>query len=389
MVRNLLPIGSQRLVSGKLEMFETTLQIVHPDYVVAPDKKGDLPEIQPLYGLTAGVTQRFLGSILRNLAQNIPEVSEWIEPHMLKRFEWGSHADSLKRLHMPVDAGDCDPQSSYRRRLAYDRILAHQMNLGLMRQKRQTAPKRPFAVSGTVAKKLSAVLPFSLTGDQQKTLYEIADDLKKGDVMSRLVQGDVGSGKTLVALFAASYVIEEGAQAALMAPTEILAKQHYASLKPLCDQVGIELGLLTGKDKAKDVRATLKKLEEGDIHLLIGTHALIQDRVIFKNLGLGIIDEQHRFGVEQRHKLGQKGEPYAHILVMTATPIPRSLAMAQYGDTDLSIIREKPPGRKPIVTKVMPSDKISAVAHGLSRVINTGGALIGFVLWLKNQKKWI
>lgn len=372
MLRHMLPVGSQRLISGKLEMFDTMLQIVHPDYVVTPDKKGDLPEIQPLYGLTAGITQRFLGGIMRDLAQQIPETAEWIQPNMLERFGWVSHASSLKRLHMPEASKDCDPQSPYRRRLAYDRILAHQMNLGLMRQKRQSAPKRPFKVSGHLAQKLSEALPFSLTGDQQKTLEDIQVDLKQGDVMSRLVQGDVGSGKTLVALFAASYVIEEGAQAALMAPTEILAKQHYASLKPLCDQVGIEVGLLTGKDKAKDVRATLKKLETGEIHLLIGTHALIQDRVIFKNLGLGIIDEQHRFGVEQRHKLGQKGDPYAHILVMTATPIPRSLAMAQYGDTDLSIIREKPPGRKPIVTKVMPADKIPAVAQGLSRVIQAG-----------------
>ena len=291
---------------------------------------------------------------------------------MLKQFGWISHSESVKRLHLPQHAHDCDPQSPYRRRLAYDRILAHQMNLGLMRQKRQAVPKRPFVVTGSLAQKLTDSLPFSLTGDQQKTLQDIVHDLQKGDVMSRLVQGDVGSGKTLVALFAASYVIEEGAQAALMAPTEILAKQHYASLKPLCDQAGIRIGLLTGKDKAKQSRETLEKLEDGTIDFLIGTHALIQDRVIFKNLGLGIIDEQHRFGVEQRHKLGQKGCPYAHILVMTATPIPRSLAMAQYGDTDLSIIREKPPGRKPIVTKVMPSDKISAVAHGLSRVIQAG-----------------
>ncbi|MEM6603875.1 MAG: ATP-dependent DNA helicase RecG, partial [Pseudomonadota bacterium] len=371
-IRKTYPLGSERIISGKLEQFDRYLQIVHPDFVVTKDRYGDLPNIQPLYGLTAGITQRTLGKIMAELVKSVPSAPEWIRTDILRQNNWLSLGQSLKAIHLPEASEDVDPQSIYRRRLAYDRILAHQLRLGMTRLEKKSGLKRAFSIKSHIAEKILKALPFDLTGDQKKVLEDIKTDLQDGAQLTRLVQGDVGSGKTLVALLAASYVIEDGAQAAIMAPTEILAKQHYASLKDICADAGIRIGLLTGKDKAKAARETLSQLAAGEIDLLIGTHALIQDRVIFKNLGLAIIDEQHRFGVEQRGKLADKGEPYAHILVMTATPIPRTLAMTHYGDTDLSIIREKPPGRKPIQTKVMPNEKLSAVANGLQRVIDAG-----------------
>lgn len=369
-LKNMLPMGSVRIISGKLEAFDMRLQIVHPDYVVATDRMGDLPDIQPLYPLTAGVTQRSLGKVLTDLASQIPPSGEWLYPAIIEKQGWVSFSDSLREIHIPTKAENVLPDSIYRRRLAYDRILAHQLRLSMIRQTRRKQEKRAFT-GVELMKKILSHLPFALTGDQLKALEEIKEDLSDGHAMARLVQGDVGSGKTLVALCASSFVIEQGGQSAIMAPTEILAKQHYASLKPLCEKVGINIGLLTGKDTAKNVRETLAGLADGSINLLIGTHAIIQERVIFKNLALGIIDEQHRFGVEQRSILSKKGFPYAHILLMTATPIPRSLAMAQYGDTDLSIIREKPPGRKPIVTKVMPIEKFEAIVGGLKRVLSS------------------
>ena len=372
-LRNILPVGSQRVVSGKLEQFDMLLQMSHPDYVVAKDRLQDLPMVQPLYPLTAGVTQRIMGKIISSISSDIPATPEWIREDMLKKYGWQSLDKSLKQIHHPDNPEDSSPKSIYRMRIAFDRILAHQLMLGRIRQKRRDAPLRVMQGTGLLKEALYKVLPFSLTSDQIQCLQDIEDDLSGGQAMARLVQGDVGSGKTIVALLSSAKVIESKAQVAMMTPTEILAKQHYASLKPLCDAVGIRLALLTGKDKASDAHKTLMGLSTGTIDFVIGTHALIQERVQFHNLGLGIIDEQHRFGVEQRNALAQKGFPYAHILVMTATPIPRSLAMTRYGDTDISFIRQKPAGRKPITTKVMPAGRLEEIARGLNRVIQAGG----------------
>lgn len=372
-LRNLLPVGSQRVVSGKLEQFDMLLQMSHPDYVVATDRMGDLPVVQPLYPLTAGVTQRIMGKVIASISSDIPPVTEWIREDMLEKYGWQSLDKSLRQIHHPEHPDDVSPQSIYRMRIAFDRVLAHQLMLGRIRQKRRDAPLRPMQGTGRFKKALYKILPFDLTSDQIQCLQEIEDDLEAGQAMARLVQGDVGSGKTIVALLSATGVIESKAQVAMMTPTEILAKQHYATLKPFCDAVGIHLALLTSKDKASEVHKTLTGLANGSIDFVIGTHALIQERVHFHNLGLGIIDEQHRFGVEQRNALAHKGFPYAHILVMTATPIPRSLAMTRYGDTDISIIKQKPAGRKPITTKVMPVNRLEDIARGLNRVIQTGG----------------
>lgn len=377
-VQNLLPLNAQRIVSGKLEVFDNQPQIVHPEYAVCVDKKHELPDIQPLYHLTAGVTQRLIAKAMRQVTQQFSDMApdmadEWIRPDLMARYQWHDFRQSLIKLHHPEAIDDCEPTSVYRQRLAYDAILAHQLTLAVSRAKRQKQIAISIKHQHEMANAIIKNLPFSLTGDQKKVAAEIFEDLQKPYQMTRMVQGDVGSGKTIVALLAASMVIQDKFQVAMMAPTEILAKQHYASLKPLCRAVGIRMGILTGKDKASESRKTLQKLKDGEIDFIVGTHALIQERVIYKNLALAIIDEQHRFGVAQRLSLVQKGTPYAHLLLMTATPIPRSLAMAQYGDCELSLIKEKPPFRKPVITRVMPFSKIEALIQSLQRVINQQG----------------
>lgn len=372
-IRNLLPQDSRRLISGKLEMFDQQPQMVHPEYVVALDQKHELPQMQPLYHLTAGVTQRLISKAIKEVTDKIPDCPEWHRSELLERHGWVSFSESLKRIHTPQDKIDALPDSKYRTRLAYDAILAHQLTLAIKRAQRQKQYAISISHQHQLANQIVKNLPFSLTGDQKKVLNEIYADLQKPQQMSRMVQGDVGSGKTIVALLAASMVIQDKYQAAIMAPTEILARQHFANLQPLCKEVGIRIGILTGKDKASESKKTLHKLQDGQIDLIIGTHALIQEKVTFKNLALGVIDEQHRFGVNQRQALIKKAAPHAHLLLMTATPIPRSLAMAHYGDCDLSLIQEKPPLRKPVVTRVMPEGKISEIMYSLQRVIDSQG----------------
>lgn len=372
-VKNLLPTDSSRIISGKLELFDNKPQIIHPDYVVTVDKKNDLPTIQPIYNLTAGVTQRLIAKAITHVTADLPHSPEWLRSDLIDRYKWASFTESLVKIHNPEKTDDCLLESPYRQRLAYDAILAHQLTLAISRAKRQKQSAIALTHQHELANTLVKNLPFSLTGDQKKVTKEIFDDLKKPYQMTRLVQGDVGSGKTIVALLAASMVIQDKCQAAIMVPTEILAKQHYASLKPLCRAVGIRMGILTSKDKPSESRQTLEKLKNGELDFVVGTHALIQEKVIFKNLALAIIDEQHRFGVSQRLSLVNKGTPNAHLLLMTATPIPRSLAMAHYGDCDLSLIQEKPPLRKPVTTRVMSTSKLDDVIQSLARVISNKG----------------
>ncbi len=372
-VKNLLPTDSSRIISGKLELFDNKPQIVHPDYVVTLDKKNELPTIQPIYNLTAGVTQRLIAKAITAVTSDLPNSPEWLRSDLIAKYQWSSFNESLVKIHTPEKTDDCLPESPYRQRLAYDAILAHQLTLAISRAKRHKNPAVAINHRHELANAIIKNLPFTLTGDQKKVTKEIFDDLQKPYQMTRLVQGDVGSGKTIVALLSASMMIQDKQQVAIMVPTEILAKQHYESLKPLCRTVGIRMGILTGKDKATEVRHTLDKLKNGELDFIVGTHALIQERVIFKNLALAIIDEQHRFGVSQRLALVNKGNPNAHLLLMTATPIPRSLAMAHYGDCDLSLIQEKPPLRKPVTTRVMPTSKLDDVTHSLARVIANKG----------------
>jgi len=361
-----LPEGEKRFVSGRVEMFNGLPTIPHPDFMVSAEEFATLPLVEPVYGTTADVPGKAMGKFVRQALQRMPILPEWTDRALLERERWPGFSEALDQLHNPRDLLDLSPENPGRRRLAHDELLAGQLALALLRQKMRKTSGVVRKGDGHLCNALLPHLPFSLTGAQQRSIHEINDDLVKPERMLRLLQGDVGSGKTMVALYAALMVIETGAQAAIMAPTEILARQHLASLKPLCEKIGVRVALLTGKDRQAEKRNTLAALESGEIDLIIGTHALFQQAVAFKNLGLAVIDEQHRFGVHQRLTLGGKGSA-ADVLVMTATPIPRTLVLTAYGDMDVSRLDEKPPGRQPIKTTVLSLEKLDAL---VSRIIS-------------------
>lgn len=372
-----LPEGEWRYVSGKVEIFNNEVQITHPDYVVPEDEKDSIPALEPVYPLTAGLTRKPVIKAVQAAFDRLPEMPEWQDPHWIERCGWAGWKDSLAALHNPVRSGDLDLDSPARMRLAYDELLAGQLALALVRQKRKTLPGRTFAGDGSMRQKVLDALPFALTGSQASALQEIAADMEKPARMLRMLQGDVGSGKTVVALLAMLIAIESGAQGALMVPTEILARQHMATITPLAEAAGIRVALLTGRDRGKAREKLLADLAAGDIHILVGTHALIQDSVVFKDLGLAVIDEQHRFGVDQRLTLAGKSAQandgrIADILVMTATPIPRSLLLTAYGDIATSRLTEKPAGRKPVTTRVIPLGRLEEVVGGLARAMAAG-----------------
>jgi ATP-dependent DNA helicase RecG len=368
----LLPAGARRYVSGRIEWYGGAPQIVHPDYVVSPEEFAKLPHIEPVYPLCEGVSARMLARAIQGALTKLPAVQEWQDGSWLARQAWPGFDAALRSVHAPGDPADVSLSSPQRSRLAYDELLANQLALALVRRGIKRAAGRDLSGDGERRKRIISALPYSLTRSQGQAVEEILRDLAAPERMLRLLQGDVGAGKTVVALLSAAAAIESGTQAAFMAPTEILARQHFASLGALCAAAGIRMGLLTGRDKPAQRAATLAALAEGSIDLLIGTHALIQDSVAFKDLGLIVIDEQHRFGVHQRLALQAKNDPAPEILVMTATPIPRTLALTVYGDMDVSKLTERPAGRQPIDTRTMPIERIPDVITGLERVI-TGG----------------
>ena len=368
----LLPVGEQRVVSGKVERFRDEIQITHPDHVVPLAELAAVAIVEPVYGLTAGVSARVMTRTVRIALERAPVLEEWLDPALVRRESWPSWRAALQALHMPQDLGDLSPDRAPRRRLAYDELLASQLALLLVRQQQRRQAGRPLIGDGQLRAKAIASLPFTLTGAQQRAVAEIVADLGRAHRMLRLVQGDVGSGKTIVAFLAMLVAVEAGRQAALMAPTEILARQHFATIAPLAAAIGIEIALLTGRDKGRARRAILDRLASGEIPLVVGTHALFQDEVAFADLALAVIDEQHRFGVHQRLALADKGDG-VHVLVTTATPIPRTLMLCAYGDMDSSRLDEKPPGRKPVDTRVLPLERLDEVADGLARQASTGG----------------
>ena len=370
-VEKLLPLGQTRIISGRAEWFQHKVQIAHPDHVVAPEKAGQLPLYEPVYPLTAGLTPKMIQKAMQGALDRIPALPEWIEPSVLTRFQWPKWNDAMRSVHHPKRPHDLMPGSPERARLAYDELLANQMALAMVRQESSKEQGRVFAGDGQLRRQLLDSLPFTLTGAQDRVIREILTDQHQSDRMLRLVQGDVGAGKTLVALMAMLNVVETGAQAALLAPTEILARQHYASISAMLTPLGIKPGLLLGKMKAAEKREVLAGLADGSIRLVIGTHALLSDGVDFHDLGLAVVDEQHRFGVRQRLVLGEKGQG-VDVLVMTATPIPRTLAMTAYGDLMSSQIDEKPPGRKPITTTSLPIDRADDVIARLKTVLAEG-----------------
>ncbi len=368
-----MPIGEIRYISGRPELYADHLQIPHPDHMLTKEEFEAFPNLEPVYPLTQGLTSKVLNKAMSQLIPAIPELEEWQEPEWIKKNQWPPFHQALTSLHRPEELEDIKADGKARQRLAYDELLAKQLSLALVRRQLQAKKGRSIKGNGSIRNKIIEALPFALTGSQQMALGEIFADMASDNRMLRLLQGDVGSGKTIVALMTAAAAIEEGHQVALMAPTEVLARQHLESLEELASKSGIRLGLLTGREKGRVRKQILLALEEGLIDCLIGTHALFQSDVHFKNLAFAIIDEQHRFGVEQRLALQAKAGPKgAELLVMTATPIPRTLLMTNYGDMDVSKLTEKPAGRKPVTSRVIPINRLEEVMKGLKRAIQEG-----------------
>jgi ATP-dependent DNA helicase RecG len=370
-IEKLLPVGSKRYVSGTLQMFDGVPQIVHPDRVVDEASFTKLSGIDPVYPLTEGLALGALRRAMAQALQKVPKLPEWISPEVLRRCQFPPFAEALNRVHVPLEPTDILPEGPYWSRLAFDELLAGQLALALVRaQLRRPAGDR-HAGDGHLRKKVIDALPYALTSSQRKALAAIAEDLRQPVRMLRLLQGDVGSGKTVVALLAAAAVTEVGKQAALMAPTEILARQHIKTIAPLAERAGLRVAILTGREKGKERRDILARLADGEIDLLVGTHALIQDDVIFKSLALAVVDEQHRFGVRERLALTAKGDA-VDVLVLSATPIPRTLVLTYFGDMDVSELREKPAGRQPIDTRAVPMSRLDEVMEAVGRALSAG-----------------
>jgi ATP-dependent DNA helicase RecG len=372
-IDRLLPRGQTRLVTGKVERFNSEVQIVHPD-IFTPEQAGDIPAIEPVYPATQGLTSRVIRKLVQASLQQAPDLPEWQDPAWLAKTRWPGWRTALERLHAPEAEPDLEPDAPARQRLAYDELFAHQLALARRRRARQITPA-PVIHPGDASSRLLESLPFQLTGAQHQAIAEIRRDLASGEQMGRLIQGDVGSGKTAVAALALADAAASGFQSALMAPTEILARQHFQRIAPMMEAAGVSAVLLTGRDTPAERRARLSSLASGHAQVAIGTHALFQDAVRFDRLALAVIDEQHRFGVNERQRLQAKGDPRTggvHLLTMSATPIPRTLELTQYGELEVSRLTEKPPGRTPVTTAVLPLARIGEVAKRLKAAIDSG-----------------
>ncbi|WP_244607373.1 ATP-dependent DNA helicase RecG [Bosea sp. CS1GBMeth4] len=366
-----LPIGAHRIISGKLELWDGMRQMVHPDRILDPRLAATLPSVEPVYGLTEGIGGRVMARIAAGAAERCPELPEWQDPAFLARNDFAPFRGAVHALHHPADLKAATGETVARRRIAYDELLASQIALALVRRQQKKAAGRATAGDGALRHAIETALPFVLTDGQRKAIADIHDDMEKPERMLRLLQGDVGSGKTVVALMAMAAAAEARRQSVLMAPTEILARQHAERLAPLADKAGLELALLTGREKGPGRRQVLEGLANGEIDIVVGTHALFQEGVAFHDLALAVVDEQHRFGVHQRLLLGAKGEA-VDILVMTATPIPRTLALTWFGDMDVSILSEKPAGRKPITTRAISLERYDEVVGAVGRALEAG-----------------
>ena len=370
-LENLLPVGERRIISGKLEFYDNIPQIVHPHHVKKINEEKAIVRFEPVYPLTSGVSQKLMFGTINGLLEKLPKLGEWIDHELLKIKGWPSWQDALKSAHCPVSADGASNTNPARLRLAFDELFSHQLSLSIARNKIKRSKGRVNISTGIFQTKVLDNLSFKFTEDQKLSIRDILDDLKKPERMNRLLQGDVGSGKTIVAFIGLIAAVEAGGQGAIMAPTEILARQHFETLLPLAEKAGISLSLLTGRDKGNSRRSKLAAIKDGETNIIIGTHALFQADVVFQDLRFAVVDEQHRFGVNQRLELGKKGS-VVDLLIMTATPIPRSLALAQYGDMDISIIKQKPPGRKPINTALISDMRIDEVVDKLKKSIAKG-----------------
>jgi ATP-dependent DNA helicase RecG len=364
------PVGQKRAVSGLFERFGSELQIAHPDYVLPAERVGEIPEFEAKYPATAGVAPRTVRKLALEALERAPDLPEWQDPAWLVREHYPAWREALQKLHAPVNNADLSPTAPHRRRLAYDELFAHQLAMAQRKASRQAQPAPSFPPS-RLAEAAEAALPFRLTGAQIRSLSEIRGDLAAGKRMSRLLQGDVGAGKTVVAMLAMADVAAVGFQSALMAPTEILARQHFETLAaPLLAQ-GLKVVLLTGRDKGAARAEKLAALADGSAAVVVGTHALFQTEVVFRALALAVIDEQHRFGVSERLRLQEKGRA-VHLLAMSATPIPRTLELTVYGDLDVSRIDEKPPGRRPVATRAVPMPRLEEIIARLRQAVGAG-----------------
>jgi ATP-dependent DNA helicase RecG len=370
-LERVLPLGEERLISGKLEVFDHRAQMVHPEYILRLEASDELPQFEPIYPLTAGVSGKLMSKAVRAALDKVPDLQEWIEPSVLRDNGWPDFTTAIREAHAPKGMADAAAHSPARVRLAYDEFLAHQLTKAIARAQARVRTGRITAGTGHLQQKVLEQLPYAPTGAQRQAISEIGADMAIPRRMNRLLQGDVGAGKTLVGFMALLQAVESGGQGVLMAPTEILARQHLEGLRPSADRAGVRVDMLTGRDKSAARRQKLEDLANGAIDILVGTHAVFQDAVTFKDLRLSIIDEQHRFGVQQRLALGTKGTK-VDILVMSATPIPRSLELAQYGDMDVSTLYEKPLGRKPIATAAVPLSRLADVISKLKAAIASG-----------------
>ncbi|MGD8326710.1 MAG: ATP-dependent DNA helicase RecG [Sphingomonadales bacterium] len=371
-LKRMLPVGETRLISGQIEDFHGVRQMVHPDYILKSAEKGSLPPFEPVYPLTYGMTSKRLRAIIGEALKVVPELDEWMDPHLKDAQGFLSWKRSIHALHDPKQAGVLDENRPERRRLAYDELFANQLALALVRTKMRKRTGRQMIAKGNKSDLVRQSLPFKPTGAQDRAVADVIGDMESPGAMLRLLQGDVGSGKTYVALMAMLHAVDAGVQATLLAPTEILARQHGTNLAEMLKNSDVRLEVLTGRDKGKKRQEILRRLENGEIDILVGTHALIQGDVEFKDLGVAVIDEQHRFGVHQRLMLAAKGEGRLDVLVMTATPIPRTLTLAVYGEMDVSKLDEKPPGRQPVDTRVMPIERLDEVVAALQRAVSQG-----------------
>ncbi|MFO1183856.1 MAG: ATP-dependent DNA helicase RecG [Bauldia sp.] len=366
-----LPVGAIRHVSGTVEWFNGRPQMVHPDYIVAEADAATIPEVEPIYPMTEGLARKVVRKAVEAALSRIPALPEWAEPATVAAKHWPSFAEALGRAHHPQSPADLEPNSPHRERLAYDEVAASQIALALTRARIRRPVGKSRRGDGSRSAAIRAALPFALTASQERAVGEINADLAAPGAMLRLLQGDVGSGKTIVALLAMSTAVEAGGQAALLAPTEVLARQHFQTIQPLAEKAGLRLALLTGRERGKERDALLAALAAGEIDILLGTHAIFQTGVEFRDLALAVVDEQHRFGVHQRLALAAKGER-TDVLVMTATPIPRTMVLAFFGDMDVSQLTEKPKNRLPIDTRAVPLSRLGEVVGRVGEAAKRG-----------------
>jgi ATP-dependent DNA helicase RecG len=370
-LEKVLPVGAVRYVSGRMEWFNGRPAMVHPDHIVDEADFDSLPLIEPVYPMTEGVSRKVLARAIGDGLAGLPTLPEWLDPPLKAQRDWPDFAAALIRAHHPEADPAAEASAPHLARLAYDELLASQLALALMRAHQRKSTGKARRGDGRLRDRILAALPFQLTASQNAALADIESDLGRRERMLRLLQGDVGSGKTVVALLAAAIAIESGAQAAIMAPTELLVRQHARTVASLAEAAGIRMAVLTGREKGRERDAILAGLADGSIDLLLGTHALFQAGVDFADLALVVVDEQHRFGVHQRLALTAKGGA-TDVLVMTATPIPRTLVLTYYGDMDVSRLTEKPAGRRPIDTRTIPLERLDEVVERIRAATGSG-----------------